>query len=136
VQAWETRPLQLDRSGAEVRKDLIEPDQRRAVREYLNRMCPGRYEITRLLSMDNEAVCFDIVLKDENVVVKYWNANKIEAVHLQGGYRQKALTRYLLDWIDYRDRFETAGGTVYHVASEDTYQLLIELAACLHADKS
>ena len=136
AQGRQMQALPVGPSRAEGRKDSIEPDQRRAVRDYLNRMCPGRYEITGLLSLDNEAVCFDVVLKDENVIVKYWNADKIEAVHLQGGYRQKALTKYLLDWIDYRDRFETAGGKVYHVASEDTYELLRELAACLHASKS
>ena len=85
--------------------------------------------------MDDEAVCFDIVLKDENMVVKYWNGRKIEAIHRQGGFREKALTNYLVDWMTFRDRFEADGGKVRHIASEDTYELLCELGTCLHADK-
>jgi len=136
AQVWGSRPSQPSIGGTEARNDRLQMDQRRAIREYLSKTSPGRFEITRLLSMDNEAVCFDVVLKDKNVVIKYWNGIKIESIKRQGNCRQKALTNYLQEWIDYRDQFEAAGGKVYHIASEDTYELLRELATYLRADNT
>jgi hypothetical protein len=123
-------------SGAEIQGGKTEQDQQRVIRDYLDRTCPGRFEITRLLCVDNQAVCFDVVLKDKNVIVKYWNCKKVESINREADYRQKALTNYMVDWLDYRDRFEAKGGKVYHIASEDTYELLNGLSACLHTDNS
>jgi hypothetical protein len=120
--------------STEVQSKRPEPDQQKAVREYLNRTWPGGFEITRLVSMDNEAVSFDVVLKDRNRVVKYWNGTKIQSIKRQGGYRYKAWNNYLVDWIEYRDQFETTGGKVCHITSEDTYELLRQLASCLPTD--
>jgi len=120
--------------NTEVQSKRPGPDQQKAVREYLDRMCPGQFEITRLVSMDNETVTFDVVLKGTNRVVKYWNGRKIQSLRRLGDYRLRTWTNYLLDWIKYRDEFEAAGGKVYHIASENTYDLLSELATYLHGE--
>lgn len=134
VQTWSYQPHQTGKAGAAVQADRIESDQRRAVVEYLNKMQSGRWEITRVLTVDNAAVSFDVLLKDKNVVVKYWNPSKIKSIKRQGSYRYKAYTNYLVDWIDYRDQFEATGGKVCHIATEDTYELLRELGTCLRSD--
>ena len=80
---------------------------KRTILDYLNRIQPGGFEFTRLVSMDNETVSFDVVFKDRNMVVKYWNGTKIRSIKRQGGFRVKAWNNYLADWIEYRDQFET-----------------------------
>jgi len=112
------------------------PDQLAVVRAYLDQVCPGRYKIAQLLRINNAAVCFDVVLLDKKVVIKYWNGPEIETIKRQSDFRQKAYTRYLIDWVEYRDEFESNGGKVFHVASDDTYELLSELGSYLQTDAS
>ncbi len=112
----------------------VEPDQKAVIQAYLDRTCPGRCKITRIFRVDNEAVCFDIAVEDKNVVIKYWNGAKINAIKQHGGYVKKIYNQYLLDWIEYRDQFEANGGKVYHVASDDTYDLLSTLGTCVQTD--
>ena len=120
--------------STDVQSKWPEPDQKKVIRDYLTRTRPGEFEVTRLVSMDNETVSFDVVLKDRNLVVKYWNGTKIHSIKRQGGFRHKAWTNYLVDWMEYRDQFEATGGKVYHIASEDTYELLRQLGSCLQTD--
>lgn len=127
------RPAPGQRARAPVQTRVPAPDPKRAILAYLSQMRPGRFQVTRLVSMDNETVSFDVVLEDRNMVIKYWNGRKIQWIRRLGDHRLRAWTDYLVNWIAYRDEFEAAGGKVYHIASDNTYALLGELATCLRA---
>jgi len=127
------RPAPGQRASAPALTRVPKPDPKRAILTYLSEIRTGRFQVTRLVSMDNETVSFDVVLEDKNTVIKYWNGPKIEWIRRLGDHRLRVWTDYLVDWIAYRDEFEAAGGKVYHIASDNTYALLGELATCLRA---
>jgi len=103
-------------------------DQARLVITYLQQAIPDRFRISRIVSMDNQMVSFDILLEDQNVLIKYWNGQKIQAIRKQADHRLRAWTHYLVDWLAFKRQFEANGGKIFHVASSDNYELLSEVA--------
>ncbi len=133
-------PVSPSRPGSSARTrtadpaETVERNPKRTIEGYLSRTCPCGYEFTRWMSMDGQTVSFDVVLKERNTVVKYWNGTQIQSIKRRGGYRYKAWTNYLTEWIAYRDRFEAAGGKVCHITSDDTFELIRQLASSLQTD--
>jgi len=103
------------------------PDLLRLVRRHLQETIPGQYRITRLLRIDNEAVSFDVVLKQGDTVIKLWSPKKIESLRAQTGRKQKFLDRYVQTWARFANEHERKGGAIYHISSNDSEQVIAKL---------
>lgn len=108
-------------------KDPGQTDQYRLVRDHLRQTMPGQYRISRLLRIDGEIVSFDVVLENCNTVIKYWNAEKFKALRAQADNTQKVLDRYLQRWARFGNEHEMKGGSIYHISSNDSGQLIAKL---------
>jgi len=109
---------------------LVDPtpsDQYRLVRDHLRQTMPGQYRMARLLRIDGETVSFDVVLKNSNTVIKYWNPEKFKAVRAQADRKQKVLDRYLQTWAQFGNEHEMKGGAIYHISSNDSEQVIAKL---------
>ncbi|MDH7599775.1 MAG: hypothetical protein QHH07_09115 [Sedimentisphaerales bacterium] len=103
-------------------------DQARLIVEYLKQTLPDRFRISRIVSIDNQIVSFDILIEDKNLLIKYWNNQKIQDLRLKADFRLKAWKNYLVNWLAFKRDFEAGGGTIHHVACDDNYQLLSDLS--------
>jgi len=111
-------------------RDATHVDQYRLVSRHLKETMPGQYRITRLLRIDGETVSFDVVLKHNNTMIKYWNPKKIESLRAQNGRRQKVLNRYMQTWARFGNEHEMKGGDIYHISSNDSEQVIARLNTC------
>jgi hypothetical protein len=102
-------------------------DQRRLVSRHLEKTMPGQFRITRLLRIDSETVSFDVVLKNNSTVIKYWNPEKIKSLRAQKGRKQKVLDRYLQTWARFGNEHEMKGGVIHHISSNESEQVIAKL---------
>jgi hypothetical protein len=105
-------------------------DPKAIVREYLRQRCPRSFAITRLLCIDGETVSFDIKLRECNVVVKYWNPQKMQMVKQNNDFRAKALNRYMCSWANLQEQYEQNGNSIIHVATCD-YRNVLDTLTCI-----
>ena len=99
---------------------------------HLMKVIPGQYIITHLLRISRDTISFDIVLKENNLVIKYWNQTKIESMNKKADPMEKQVyAKYITTWADFANRVELAGGTVVHLTCKDQDQILGELASHL-----
>jgi hypothetical protein len=111
-------------------REPARPDQQRLVSRHLQETIPGQYRITRVLRIDNETISFDVVLKQGNSLIKYWNPEKIESLRAQKGRKQKFLDRYVQTWARFANEHERKGGAIYHISSNDSDQVIAKLTTC------
>ena len=98
------------------------------VRDYLNEVIPGQYRLTRTLKIDQDTLSFDIVLKDRDLIIKYWNPTGILALQQTSGYKEKILSKYMASWASFEVERDAAGFRTHHIISSDMGQVLEELA--------
>jgi hypothetical protein len=117
------------------RRSYSSNDQTSMIGEHLMKVIPGQYKITHLLRTNKDTISFDIVLKEKNLVIKYWNQAKIESMNEKAEPKEKQVyTDYINTWAEFANRVELAGGTVVHLACKDQDQILGELATHLEVN--
>ncbi len=132
-----TRPILRTRAAARGRmsrqyRSYSTGDQPSMVGEHLKKVIPGQYIITHLLRINRNTISFDIVLKEKNLVIKYWNQAKIESMNEKADPKEKQVyTDYIDTWSEFANRVELTGGTVVHLACKDRSQILGKLATHL-----
>jgi len=85
--------------------------------------------INRILMIDNQLVSVDFVLKDRNLLIKYWNPEAIQALNAQEGSRQKTYENYRENWAKVAAQHEQNGGQIYTVETSDAQTIVAALNA-------
>jgi len=117
--------------GKRYRSYSVEDDAS-MIGNYLTKVLPGQYIITHLLRIHQDTISFDIVLKEKNLVIKYWNQAQIESMNEKADPQDKQVyDEYVNTWAGFANRVELAGGTVVHLRAGDRDHLLGELARYL-----
>ena len=70
-------------------------------------------DIDRIFRIDNQLVSVDFLVKDRNLLIKYWNPRGIESLSTKENFKQKAYEKYRQDWTQIAARHELNGGKVY-----------------------
>jgi hypothetical protein len=86
--------------------------------------------INRILMIDNQLVSADFLLKDRNLLIKYWNPEAIDALNAQEGPRQKTYENYRANWAKVAAQHEQNGGRIYTVEASDAQTIVAALDAC------
>lgn len=90
--------------------------------------------IDRILMLDDQLVSVDFVLKDRNLLIKYWNPEAIKALNAQAGPRQKTYENYRERWAEVAAQHERNGGQIYTVEASDAQTIVAALDACTTLD--
>jgi hypothetical protein len=90
--------------------------------------------VNRILMIDNQLVSADFVLKDRNLLIKYWNPEAIKALNTQEGSRQQAYENYRTNWAKVAAQHEQNGGQIYTVEASDAQTIVAALDACTTLD--
>ncbi len=92
--------------------------------------------IDRILRVDNQLVSVDFLVRDRNVLIKYWNPQELERLSTTGGYKQKACAKYKEDWERYARQYRQAGGEIYTISASEPESIVAALDSCTHLGPS
>ena len=85
------------------------------------------FRTTRSFNVANKTLSIDFVLKNTNIIIKYWNAEEIVALVKQEDYRTKRFDRYLASWREHSENFINTGGNIVQIMSSDKNKILAQL---------
>jgi len=127
--ACQARIKQIENSGKEIRSPR-EQDGTEVIRRYLESKNVQNFNSDQLLRVDNRTVSVNFWLRDRNMIIKYWNAEAIQALADGPQYRRNYYERYKKDWEDLCSKYQQEGGKVYHISSSDKQGIISLLELC------
>jgi len=106
------------------------PDPLDLIRQHLRTKGFAAPCIDRILRVDNQLVSVNFLVKDRNLLIKYWNPQELERVNTKEGYKQKACATYKEDWESYAQRYKQTGGEIYTINASEPEAIVAALDAC------
>jgi len=88
------------------------------------------FRTNRILQIENKTISVDFLLKDRNIIIKYWNPVEILSLEKQADYRRDFYKRYLESWKDFCEKYQRAGGKIYQIISADIEEIIAKLLLC------
>ena len=88
------------------------------------------FRTNRIFQIENKTISVDFLLKDRNIIIKYWNPVEILSLEKQADYRRDFFKRYLESWKDFCGKYQGAGGKIYQIISADTEEIITKLLLC------
>ncbi len=86
--------------------------------------------IDRILRVDNQLVSVNFLLKDRNLLIKYWNPQELERLGTKENYQQKACAKYQEDWERYAQQYRQTGGEIYTISASEPETIVAALDSC------
>lgn len=105
-------------------------DGKEIIYNYLKSKNIDGFEVDRIFKVDNKTVSVNFVLRDKNLIIKYWNPEHIQALIQQPGYRRNYYEKYDQHWKDFSQKYQQAGGKVYQIEAADGKEILSKLSLC------
>ena len=100
------------------------------IRQHLTAKGVTTFEINRILRVDDQLVSVDILVRDRNLLVKYWNPEAIQGLSTKEGFKQKVYENYRQDSTRIVAQHEQQGGAVYSVEASDAQTIVAALDSC------
>lgn len=119
--------LNSQRYGTNV---VRETDGKEIIYNYLKSKKIGVFEVDRVLKVDNKTVSVNFLLRDKNLLIKYWNPEEIQALLQQPGYRRAYYEKYAQSWKDFLQKYQQAGGKIYQIEAANGEEILSKLSLC------
>lgn len=127
-----SRPM---RRWAQDAPRVVQPmDGMEIIRQHLAAKGFTSVNIDRILRIDDQLVSADFLIKDRNLLIKYWNPRGIESLSEKESFKQKAYEKYRQDWTRIAAGHELNGGNVYYVEASDAQTIVAVLDACTNLD--
>ena len=105
-------------------------DGKEIIYNYLKSKNIDGFEVDRVLKVDNKTVSVNFMLRDKNLIIKYWNPEHIQALLQQPGYRRDYYEKYEQNWQDFSQKYQQAGGKIYQIVAADGKEILSKLSLC------
>ena len=106
------------------------PDGMAVIRQHLHAKGLTRLDINRILRVGDDLISVDLLVKDRNLLIKYWNPQGIEQLSTKEPYRQKAYAKYREDWEQFAKQFQEKGGEIYYVNASEPQTIVAALELC------
>ncbi len=110
------------------------PDDVHVIRRHLAAKGFDSLSINRILRIDDQLVSVDVLVRDRNLLIKYWNPEAIEALATKEGFKQKAYENYQQDSTRVVAQHEQQGGAVYRMEASDAQTIVAALDSCAGLD--
>jgi len=105
-------------------------DGMQVIRRYLDARGFQNIRINRILRVDNKLISADIIVADQDLVVKYWDPKEIKALEAKADCKRKMFERYRQKWDRFADEHLRGDGEIYHVRASDKKDIVAALDAC------
>jgi len=106
------------------------PNAMAVIRQHLQAQGLGAVTIDRILRVDNQLVSVDVLVRDRNLLIKYWNPEEVQRLQAKESSQQIAYARYKESWEQYAQRHRQAGGEIYYVNAAEPQAIVAALDAC------
>lgn len=118
--------LERLREAAEEFEQMGENDGKEIIYSYLKSKNLD-FRMNRLLRIESKTLSAEFLLKDKDLIIKYWNPDEIEQ---QEGYREGICEEYQEKWRDLSQEFVANGGKTYEINSANKEEILSKLDLC------
>jgi len=106
------------------------PDGIQTIRQYLQAKGYAVVNMNRILRIDNQLVSVEFFLKDQNLIIKYWNPDEIKSLGTKEAFKQKAYEKYVANWTQIAAQHEQTGGQIYSIEASDSQTIVAALDSC------
>jgi hypothetical protein len=106
------------------------PDSMATIRQHLHAKGVTSVDINRILRVEDQLLSADFLVKDRNLLIKYWNPKGIEQLSTKEAYRQKAYASYKESWEKFAEQFRQKGGEIYYVNASEPQTIVAALDSC------
>jgi hypothetical protein len=106
------------------------PDGMTTIRQHLHAKGVTSVDIDRILRVGDQLLSADFLVKDRNLLIKYWNPQGIEQLSTQEAFRQKAYASYKENWEKFAQQFQQKGGEIYYVNASEAQTIVAALDSC------
>lgn len=106
------------------------PDGIQTIREYLQARGYAVVNMNHVLRIDNQLVSVEFFLKDQNLIIKYWNPDEIESLGTKEAFKLKAYEKYVANWTQIAAQHEQTGGQIYSIEASDAQTIVAALDSC------
>jgi len=100
------------------------------IRQHLQAKGLASVNIDRILRVDNQLVSVDVLVKDRNLLIKYWNPQEVERLNATESFQQKAYAKYKQDWERFAEQYKQTGGEIYYVNASEPQTIVAALDSC------
>ncbi len=106
------------------------PDGMATIRLHLHAKGVTSVDINRILRVGDQLLSADFLVKDRNLLIKYWNPQGIEQLSTQEAFKQKAYATYKESWEKFAAQFQQKGGEIYYVNASEPQTIVAALDSC------
>ena len=106
------------------------PDPMATIRQHLHAKGVTSVDIDRILRIEDQLLSVDFLLKDRNLLIKYWNPQGIEQLSTKEAFKQKAYANYKENWEKLAEQFQQKGGEIYYVNASEPQTIVAALESC------
>ncbi|MCL5280073.1 MAG: hypothetical protein M1376_09220 [Planctomycetes bacterium] len=106
------------------------PDGMFTIRQHLHAKGVDSVDINRILRVGDQLLSADFLVKDRNLLIKYWNPQGIEQLSTQEAFKQKAYANYKESWEKFAAQFQQKGGEIYYVNASEAQTIVAALDSC------
>ena len=85
------------------------------------------FRINRILSIENNLISVDFILTDKNIIIKYWNPEKILALQKEKNSRILFYDSYLESYKNFAGNYLNSGGQIFQIITADKTEILARL---------
>jgi hypothetical protein len=123
-------PLPIRRRAEDAPRPMRPSDGMDIIRQHLLAKGLTSVSVDRVLRVDNQLVSVDVLVKDRNLLIKYWNPQEVERLSTKEAFKQKAYAKYKEDWERFAEQYKLAGGEVYTVNASEQETIVAALESC------
>lgn len=126
-------PQEKAQQRQESGKALQEPrkqDGGEIIRAYLLSKNINDFRTDHTLRINSRTLSVDFVLREKNLIIKYWNADAIQALESEPEYKKKYYENYKKDWDQVWVKYLLNGDKVYQVNGSDKDEIIKTLEQC------
>ncbi len=106
------------------------PDGMAIIRQHLHAKGVTSVDIDRVLRVGDQLLSVDFLVKDRNLLIKYWNPEGIEQLNTKEPFGQKAYANYKESWEKLAEQFQQKGGEIYYVNGPEPQTIVAALESC------
>ncbi len=97
------------------------------IRQHLRTRGFASVSIDRILRIDDQLVSVDVLVKDRNLLIKYWNPAEVANLNAKEVSKQRAYAQYKQNWEQFAETYQQTGGEVYTVSASEPQTIVAAL---------
>ncbi len=111
-------------------KTAKQQDGKDIICRYLNSRNIDGFKMTGMLRIEGRVINVNFLLKDQNLMITYWDLDEVQSLIQQPGYQRNYLEKHERQWKNLCNQYTQAGGKVYPISSADENEILAKLTLC------